>query len=371
MIEQTKRYEFRPKTALRAANSVRRFCRRLVVLGLIGFLPICTTARAQVFRAYAGEFLGLGVGARSLALGGSAVAISDDVTAGYWNPAGLTSLNYPSISGMHETRFDNTVQYNFGAFAMPIGATGSIALTVLQLGIDNIKDTRAAWIDLNHDGRFNGEDYIDYTKVTSFGNYDWSFLLSYAKMADSSNTLSYGASAKFILRKLDQQNSATGLGVDVGVRYKPFDRLALGVVARDLTSTLLSYTSGEKELVAPSLNVGGAYYWYLTSDGYHKIVPTAQLDFRFDGLGAIAPVHLGPISVNYHVGAEYQFGQIFAIRGGYNDMQQISIGAGIQLPKLHIDYSFLSFSQQDQLGNTHRISFAFTLEQPNLRRVSE
>ena len=325
-------------------------------------------ARTQSFRAYAGDFLGLGVGARSLALGGSAVAISDDVTAGYWNPAGLIALEYPSFGAMHESRFDNTVQYNYGAFAMPLGATSSIGLTVLQLSIDNIKDTRSAWVDLNHDGVFNGEDYVDYTKVSSFGNHDWTVMLSYAKQGDTLGVLNYGASVKFISRKLDADNGATGLGVDIGARYAPMEDLMLGAVARDITTTYLVYTSGEKELVAPSLDLGAAYTWHLSSDGVHRIIPTVQLDLQFDNLGSVAPVHLGPVSLNYHAGVEYAFGSLFAVRAGYNDMKQISAGAGIQLPKLHIDYSFLSFSQQDQLGNTHRISFSFTLESPKLKR---
>ncbi len=347
---------------------LRLFRTILIIAFLFAAAFAVQGAYAQSFRAYAGEFLGLGVGARSLALGGSTVAISDDVTAGYWNPAGLTSIDYPTFGAMHEARFDNTVQYNYGAFALPIGASSTIALSVLQIGIDNIKDTRSAWIDLNHDGIFNGEDYVDYTKVTSFGNHDWTVLLSYAKKYDSLNTFSYGATAKFVMRKLDEENSATGLGVDIGVRYSPMPHVELGAVARDITTTLLSYTSGTKELVAPSLDMSGAYYWFVSSDGFHKIIPTAQLDMRFDNLGSVAPVHVGPISLNYHLGAEYQFGTLFAIRAGYNDMKQISVGAGISLPKLHLDYSFLSFSQQDQLGNTHRISFAFTLESPKSKR---
>ena len=317
-------------------------------------------------RTYAGEFLQLGVGARSLALGGAAAAISDDVTAGYWNPAGLTAINYPTFGAMHEARFDNTVQYNYAAVALPLGTSTTIALTALQISINNIPDTRSAWVDLNGDGIFHGDDYIDYTKVTSFGNYDWAFLLSYAKKWDS--TLSYGANAKVIVRKLDAQNNATGFGVDLGIRYLPNEHVALGAVLNDATTTLLSYTSGEMELVAPMLKVGAAYYLFVTQDGYHKIMPTADVDFRFDGLGSVAPVHLGPISMNFHVGLEYQLGTIFAIRGGFNDMKQYSVGAGFHLPKLNVDYTFMSFSQQDQLGNTNRISFAFTLESPKMHR---
>ena len=40
---------------------------------------------------YAGEFLAVGAGARGLALGGAYVALTNDATSGYWNPAALAS----------------------------------------------------------------------------------------------------------------------------------------------------------------------------------------------------------------------------------------------------------------------------------------
>ena len=38
--------------------------------------------------AHAAEFLSHGVGARALGMGGAFVAVADDATATYWNPAG-------------------------------------------------------------------------------------------------------------------------------------------------------------------------------------------------------------------------------------------------------------------------------------------
>ena len=51
---------------------------------------------------YAGEFMSIGVGGRALGLGGAYAALAHDITAGYWNPAGLSSLSYPQIALMHD-----------------------------------------------------------------------------------------------------------------------------------------------------------------------------------------------------------------------------------------------------------------------------
>jgi hypothetical protein len=49
----------------------------------------------------------------------------------------------------------------------------------------------------------------------------------------------------------------------------------------------------------------------------------------------------------------------------------MTIGAGVQLPKLNIDYTFAKFAAKDQLDNTHRISLILTLESEQYKRVGE
>src|SRR5205085_5893208 len=129
-------------------------------------LLLASSVRAQ-FRAYAGEFLQLGTGARSAAMGNAAIAVTNDATSGYWNPAALSEITYPSVTGMHEARFDNTVQHDFAAVAFPLGINGGASISVLHIGISDIKDTRSAWVDVNGTGVFGEGDYIDYSKVTS------------------------------------------------------------------------------------------------------------------------------------------------------------------------------------------------------------
>ena len=340
---------------------------------------------AQSVADYAGEFLELGVGARSLALGGAGTAITEDATAGYWNPAGLNALQYPMVTAMHESRFDGTVQYNYGALAFPLDAHTSAAVSVLHIGVSDILDTRNALVDANNNGQLDPNEYLDYDKVSSFGNYDWVAILSFGKVAgspslhllspDAGTTQSYplwwGVNAKLIYRRLDPQTTGTGIGFDVAARYKPSEALTLAAVIQDVTTTLLTYSTGTKELVSPTLKLGSAYAWNITSNGYHRILPTIDADIRFEDRGSVAQLHAGPISADFHEGIEYQFKNIFALRGGYNDLNMWSVGAGVTFSKLHIDYAFLGFNGQDQLGNTNRISVSFLLDQPKWKRRDE
>ena len=55
---------------------------------------------------YSNEFLKIGVGARALGMANSFTASADDVTSGYWNPAGLTRMEDDlQFSVMHSEYF--------------------------------------------------------------------------------------------------------------------------------------------------------------------------------------------------------------------------------------------------------------------------
>ena len=69
-----------------------------------------------------------------------------------------------------------------------------------------------------------------------------------------------------------------------------------------------------------------------------------------------------------HYGIEFNVKRKVYLRTGYDDIKRITFGAGIKLPKLNIDYSFNSFDNIDELGNTHRISISLTLEEEKFKR---
>lgn len=311
---------------------------------------------------YAGEFLSIGVGGRPKGMGGAYVALVNDVTAGYWNPGSLSKINYPQFALMHDAMFGNLINYDYGSFGMPFGKTASFGFSIVRMGIDDISDTRNALIDLNGNGTLDPGERLDPDKITTFSSADYAVYLTYSKQ--QSEKFSYGANFK-VIRKTLADEGAWGLGFDVGARYNPFGDFYLGANLQDITSTFLSWSTGRSEVIIPTAKLGTAYQFEFLSG---KFSPAVDFDIRFESRESSANVNLGPASIDVHAGIEYTFKDVASIRTGYNDLGNFTLGAGVTLPKINIDYSFSKFDGLEELGNSHVLSLTFTLEEEKFQR---
>ena len=70
-----------------------------IYLSLLLFL----STQSLFSQKYSNEFLAIGVGARAHGMSGAQAAIASDVTAAYWNPAGLTEISAPYQAGAAST----------------------------------------------------------------------------------------------------------------------------------------------------------------------------------------------------------------------------------------------------------------------------
>jgi len=113
-------------------------------LGIVlGLLTLCVFAfAAGEGSGQAGAYLRMGVGARALGMGGAFVAVSDDATAAYWNPAGLAKLKKNQASFMH-ARLKMDRNFDFINYVKKDESKDeAYGFAMVKFGVDNIPETR-------------------------------------------------------------------------------------------------------------------------------------------------------------------------------------------------------------------------------------
>lgn len=319
------------------------------------FLFPFTAIFSQEFVKYGNEFLSIGVGGRQLGMGGAGAFINSDVSSAYWNPAGLAYLKESEVVLQHDERFGELVNFDYGAVSYSHKNEFAAAFSVIRLGIDGIPDTRNALIDSDGNGILDKYDRIDYDKVTYHNASDWAFIFTYAQKY--SDNISFGANIKLIYRDL-MSNSAFGIGFDAGLIYSPYENFFTGISFRDITTTYLAWETGRKELISPMIKIGAGYN-YAIFNGI--LTPALDLDFHLDGREYAAMTSIGPVGMDIHAGLEFLYKNTIAIRAGYNDVKQLTVGIGLKIFRLNLDYAFAKFSESNDIGNTHRISLKVNL----------
>jgi hypothetical protein len=302
---------------------------------------------------YAGEFLNLGAGGRGLAMGGAYRALARDASATYWNPAGLVNIEYPQIMLMHAEQFAGIVKYDFGSFAVPFGPHRSLGISLIRLGVDDIPETKLE----NPNAKLGPTNRPYIARI--FSDAEYALFLTYAVRRTES--LSFGGNVK-ILHKGVGDHSAWGLGFDLAMLYNPVGNLNIGINLQDITSTVLAWDTGRRELIIPAMKAGAAYPLALPIVGGF-MSPAIDFEVRFEGRDFASQFSAGPASFDTHLGWEYKRDAIAFCVG--SDVGNFAAGAGISLPKLQIDYAFLSHSD---LGDTHRISARLSIEEAKYRR---
>ncbi|MDM7917173.1 MAG: PorV/PorQ family protein [Candidatus Eisenbacteria bacterium] len=298
---------------------------------------------------YAGEFLRIGVGARALGMGGAFTALANDASAAYWNPAGLAQMERPEVLFMHAEQFGQLANHDFFGYVQPLpGTTGtSVGLAVIRYGVDDIPITRDAWTDSNGNGKPDpGEfDPDDFRKASDT---EWGVLFTYARSA--SDRLQLGGNLKVVRQGL-LHNTSFGMGVDLGALYSVRRDLTIGARLADVTTTRISWDTGTREVINPSMALGAQ--WTRELAGLRGEVTVAgDFAFTFEGRETASQFGGGTVAGDFQGGVEYWFSRAVAARVG-TTAGDWTAGGGIRYRGFGADYAFLP---HDDLGDTHRIS---------------
>lgn len=320
---------------------------------IIIVLSLVTSSFAGGFAKYAGEFLTVGGGSRSFAMGGAYVAVANDVTAGFWNPAGLVNAEGLQFHFTHTRQFISSIQHDYISVSNKFDNETTLGISMLRLGTSDIPNVPASAGIFNAQGELID---IEDSKITYFNTADYAFLFSYAK--NYTQNISVGANAKIIYRNFSSE-SAYGIGFDAGLQYNWYPDLTVGLMLRDITTTMMAWSTGEKEYITPSIR-GGVSYKYVLEDWDLFFRPSMDLGVLLESRESAAQFNVGPISFDSFWGFETGYANTIFLRLGYDDLERFNGGLGLEITKFGVDYSYTNFDTE--LGNVHRISFHLKLD---------
>ena len=314
-----------------------------LTIGLLsGQTNVATTSAA---------FLEIGAGARSLSMGSAFVALADDVSALYWNPAGIVELDQVSTHVYHSPWLVETNYYHGGA-VIPMGNLGSIGISYSGVTMDEMEVRTVTYPD------GTGE---------KFGVSDVAMGLAYSKRL--TDRFAFGVQVKFVQEKIWHMH-AKGLSIDIGSLFTTSGGMRIGMsvsnfggkLKMDGINTLVDYDPdetiyGNNDRIDAFLNSAKWPLPLLFRFGVSKsydITLGQKITIAVDG------IHPNNNVEYVNAGVEYNLNDIMFLRAGQShgfmdDAEQgLSFGFGLNYqiprgPKIRVDYVQTDFGIFDSI----------------------
>jgi len=302
-----------------------------------------------------GSFARNGIGARALALGGAFVAVADDASAGFWNPAGIGSLAGYRVGGTHVVG---------GVFGDAGITFQDVSLSVRPVQTEGVPSFGLAitWINEHiADIPLTGDDGGTFTDDQSL------FLLSLSLpfVGEGGWTIAAGANFKYY-RHTILTGVGSGVGFDLGLLFKGTlgdIPVCLGAVSMDTLETTVSWqgTTHDPDNYVP----------WVVKLGASTILFDDMVRLAGDVDLSPSPVHSDSPRYSYldrlHLGTEIlPIGEL-AIRGGVifwrDGTVRLSAGLGI-VPWSGLTIHYAYVQNEYGLGDTHILSAEFALLPP-------
>lgn len=294
------------------------------------------------------------VGARSSAMGGGFSALADDISALYWNPAGIAKMNGINVGATY-TRWFNDINHNFIGATMPISEKYRIGVGLTVVDYGTLR--KASLTKEVNAGTFNANDL-------SLG-------LTFAGAL--TDRFSFGGTIKY-LRNAILDLSADGLAFDAGSLYQTdFYNMKISLDLSNLgpdrsfqgnsLSILASNTAInsvqrplDTRLVTSDFPIPLSFRIGAATDIFQGKVEDQKLNVALD----FAAHSDGPETFN--LGGEYVWNDLLAVRAGYAfNEDQLGLGAGLGFRYKSEDFNGnidYAINTTKDLGAIHRISIS-------------
>lgn len=333
-------------------------------------------------------FLQIEPDSRAAGMGNTGVAIADNASAIFWNPAGLGFQEGNQVSITHAEwlpKFNADLFYDYLVGKYHVEGVGTFGGHITYLNLGEQLRTDEGGLE---QGRFNS---YEFTSGVSYGrqlNDNWSL----------------GTGLRFIYSSLaegdvgsQKVNPGSSFGVDLATMYNsnPFSfagndaTIDAGANLSNLGPGLRYTDNAEKDPLPTMLRMGWAFTTDLDENGINKITLSndlskimARVDEDGNADGPIQALFTSWDSYERNVGdgrtatlntfqqlmiatgLEYWYDNLFSVRGGYyyedpnnGDREFITLGAGLRYDMFGVDFSYIHTLEEDHpLANTTRFS---------------
>ena len=257
------------------------------------------------------------VGARPLAMGGAFIAVADDSSLVYWNPAGLGAFKRDEFQWTHT--LNNRDFYNYDEFLSLVTDKGW-GVSWIRQGLWGGK-WGSDWFVLSCGREVRPDTYLGVNLRSEAYHY-----------VDTSGP----DDAKYL--------EASRFGLDIGFLYRPKGPYSLGLLLQDANGGFVRWPGGREEQVPVNVRPALAYRpnprTVLAVDVYDMFNDNGQCSLR--------------------LGGEYKLDNRWSFRAGYygNDGGALTLGVGYSREDWELDYAYLGgnpFSGAGGLGGTHQV----------------
>jgi len=307
----------------------------------------------------AAKFLSIPIGARALGMGGAFVALANDASAMYWNPAGIAGLHQSEAIFSHANWLAD-ININYGGVVLPIEDFGTVGVNFTSMTMDEMERTT--------------EDQPDGTGAT-FTAGSFAVGVSYARSL--TDWFSIGANAKYVSERI-WNSSARAFAVDLGTLFTtPFQGLKFGVSVTNFGEKM--HMTGDDlttlKDISPNYGNNPNIPASLSTDNF-DLPLTLRIGFAYQPIVnedevltlAVDAVHPNDNAESVSLGGEFTaFQRIISIRAGYKSIplaksveseEQFTIGGGLRYTiganfTVKFDYAFERFGR---LNNVHKFA---------------
>ena len=271
---------------------------------------------------------------RSAALGGAGAALVGDAGAMFANPAGIATIRHLSLEGSYEPYLAGSA-VSAAALALRVRRwTWGVGAQTLDYGSEPVIVPDPA--TGGRRGMTTGESFHPYEALAATS-------LVYRR-----GFAALGVTAKYDRQQIGVEVSDAWAG-DIGMAIAVFDIMAVGVSVQNLGGDL-----GNGALL-PRRTRAGLTLNYTDPQGTYRLLTTLEGQWTRDRHAVLVQGVEGGI-VTGGVGLVARLG--YATRPAVTDASRITLGGGVVLGRLAMDYAFQAYGALG--GATHRVGLRWT-----------